>query len=101
MHAHNVYFSLKDKSEENIAALIADSKKYLAPIAGIESFVCGVPEPEADRPVNDRDFDVALHVLFTSKELHDAYQVDSRHNEYVERNKDNWEAVRVFDTAIR
>jgi len=101
MHAHNVYFSLKDNSAEKIAALIADSKHYLAPIAGIESFVCGVPEPESVRDVNDRDFDVALHVLFTSKATHDAYQADPQHNVYVERNQDNWEKVRVFDTMVK
>jgi len=101
MHAHNVYFSLKDKSAEKVAALIADSKATLAPIAGIESFVCGIPEPEATRDVNDRDWDVALHVLFVSKAAHDAYQVDAQHDVYVERNADNWARVRVFDTVTR
>ena len=101
MHAHNVYFMLKDKSSGAIAQFVADSKQYLAVIPGIRSFACGVIEAELDREVNDRDFDVALHVLFESKAAHDAYQIAPEHNEFVARNSDNWAAVRVFDTAVK
>jgi hypothetical protein len=101
MHAHNIYFALNVKSEEIIAEFMADSKKYLAVQPGIISFACGVRETALDRPINDRDFDVSLHVLFDSKAAHDAYQVAPLHNEFVARQKDNWKVVRVFDTAVR
>ena len=101
MHAHNVYFALTDKSNEAVEQFITDSKKYLAVNPGIKSFACGVLEAELDREVNDRDFDVSLHVLFESKEAHDAYQIAPSHDEFVARNGDNWAAVRVFDTAVR
>ena len=101
MHAHNVYFTLNDKSEEAIAAFIADSKTYLSVQPGIKSFVCGVLETTLDRPVNDRDFDVSLHVVFETKAAHDAYQVAPLHNEFVARQQDNWKTVRVFDTAVK
>ncbi len=101
MHAHNVYFSLNVATEEAIAALIADCKTYLAVQSGIVSFVCGVRETELNRPVNDRDFDVSLHIVFDSKAAHDAYQGAPLHNEFVARQKENWKAVRVFDTAAR
>lgn len=101
MHAHNVFFTLNDKSSPAVEQFIADSKRYLAVIPGINSFACGVIEAELDREVNDRDFDVALHVLFESKETHDAYQIAPEHNEFVARNSDNWTAVRVFDTVVK
>lgn len=101
MHAHNVYFSLNVKSEETIVAFMDDCKTYLAVQPGIISFVCGVLETALDRPVNDRDFDVSLHVVFDSKAAHDAYQVAPLHDEFVAKQKDNWKAVRVFDTAVR
>lgn len=101
MHAHNVYFSLNDRSSEAVEQFIADSKLYLAVIPGIKSFACGVLEVELDREVNDGDFDISLHVLFESKEAHDAYQNAPLHNEFVARNKDNWAAVRVFDSAVK
>lgn len=101
MHAHNVYFSLKENSPELVDALIADCTTYLAPQAGIISFACGILEPELDREVNDRGFDVGLHILFETREAHDAYQTDEQHDIFVERNKDNWSNVRVFDTQVK
>jgi heme-degrading monooxygenase HmoA len=101
MHAHNVFFSLKDNSDEAVAHLIAESKKYLAVIPGITSFACGSREATLVREVNDRDFDISIHILFESKEAHDTYQISPAHNEYVARNEDNWAGARVFDTAIK
>lgn len=101
MHAHNVYFSLNVVTETTIAALISDCKTYLAVQPGIAFFACGVLEATLNRPVNDRDFNVSLHVVFESKAAHDAYQVAPLHNEFVARQKDNWKTVRVFDTAVR
>ena len=101
MHAHTVFFALNDKSDTAIEQFIADSKQYLAVNPGINSFACGVREADLDRKVNDRDFDVSLHVIFDNKETHDAYQVSPSHNEFVARNKDNWAAVRVFDTTVK
>ncbi len=101
MHAHNVYLALKDKSNKAVEQFIADSKQYLAVNPGIKSFACGVLEGALDREVNDRDFDVSLHVLFNNKEAHDAYQIAPSHNEFVARQGDNWAAVRVFDTAVK
>jgi hypothetical protein len=101
MHAHNVFFTLHDKSSAAIEQFIADSKQYLAIIPGITSFACGVLEAELDREVNDRDFDVSLQVLFESREAHDAYQVSPSHDEFVARNVENWAAVRVFDSAVK
>ena len=101
MHAHNVFFTLNDKSSEAVEQFIADSKQYLAVIPGIESFACGVLEVALDREINDRDFDVSLHVLFESKEAHDAYQIAPSHDEFVARNEANWAAARVFDSAVK
>lgn len=101
MHAHNVFFTLKDDSSEAVEQFIVASKQYLAVIPGIKSFACGVREKSLDREVNDQNFDVSLHVLFESKETHDAYQISALHDEFVARTKANWAAVRVFDSAVR
>ena len=52
------------------------------------------------RPVNDRDFDVALHIVFDSQEAHDAYQDAPSHQHFISENKPNWKLVRVFDADI-
>jgi hypothetical protein len=100
MLAHNVYFSLKDPSDSARSALVAACRRYLTGHPGTLFFACGTLEPGLDRPVNDRDFDVALHVIFDSRASHDAYQVAPRHVQFVEENRANWAKVRVFDSSV-
>jgi hypothetical protein len=100
MLAHNVYFTLHDNSEAAIAALVAACKKYLAKHPGVVFFAAGTLQPELDRPVNDRSFDVALHVVFDSLASHDAYQDAPLHHQFIAENKPNWKQVRVFDSAV-
>ena len=98
MLAHIVFFTLKDGSETACQKLIASGKKYLSGHSGEVLFAMGTLNKELKRPVNDRDFHVALHVVFTAKADHDAYQLDQRHLKFIEENKPNWEKVRVFDS---
>lgn len=100
MLAHNVYFTLKDRSDASRARLVAACKKYLTSHPGIVFFACGTLQPELDRPVNDREFDVALHIVFDSKASHDAYQDAPLHHTFVSENRDGWAKVRVFDSDV-
>jgi len=99
MLIHNVYFALKDNSDKARKHLIDECYTYLSGITGIRSFYSGVLAEKNNRPVNDRNFDVGLHVVFESQKAHDNYQTSDSHNEFVDRNKDNWENARVFDTT--
>jgi len=98
--AHNVFFTLKDKSDTAVEALIKDCYEYLEKQPGIINFSAGRLVPENDRDVNVTDFDVGLHVIFSDRSYHDQYQDAEKHNVFVDRNKDNWSKVRVFDTYI-
>jgi hypothetical protein len=98
--AHNVFFKLKDNSPANVEALVASCKKYLNVQAGIVFFAAGSLCAELDRDVNDRNWDVGLHIVFVDKPAHDAYQDDATHNRFVTENKPNWAAVRVFDSLV-
>lgn len=100
MLAHNVFFELADSSPEQIATLIADCKTYLSGHDGLVFFAAGGLAEGYERPVNVRDFHVALHTIFDTREAHDAYQVAPRHLEFIERRKDNWKSVRVFDSEV-
>jgi len=100
MLAHNVYFALNDNSEAAKQKMIDACKKYLATHPGTVFFACGVLEPELDRPVNVRDFDIALHVVFESRAAHDAYQDAPLHHQFIAENKPNWKQVRVFDSIV-
>lgn len=101
MLVHDVYFSLKDSSPEAKAKLVAACKKYLTKHPGEVFFAAGTLAEELNRPVNDRDFDVGLHIIFQDKKSHDVYQDADRHNQFIAENKDAWKKVRVFDTVAQ
>ena len=100
MLAHVVYFTLKDSSQAAIDNLVADCREFLTEHPGTAFFAAGVLEPELDRPVNVRDFHVALHVVFETRADHDRYQTHERHLQFIEKNKENWSQVRVFDSIV-
>jgi hypothetical protein len=97
---HNVFFSLKDRTPAAADALVAACRKFLTVQPGIAFFACGRLDPELARDVNDRDFDVALHIVFTDRSAHDAYQDDPTHNKFIAEMKHNWARVRVFDSLV-
>ena len=100
MLAHSVYFSLHDRSEASVEKMLSACRKYLTGHPGTIFFACGTPNQELTRPVNDRDFDIALLIVFDSKESHDAYQDASSHAQFISENKASWRLVRVFDADI-
>lgn len=96
---HNVYFSLHDATPAACERLLAACRKYLAPHAGITWFACGTRAAGLNREVNDREFDVSLHVVFRDLAAHDAYQTSPDHLQFIAENKANWKRVRVFDSV--
>jgi len=100
MLAHNVFFTLKDRSESARDALVAACKTHLSGHPGVRFFACGTLATQMDRPVNVRDFDVALHLVFETVADHDVYQGAPRHHTFVNENKDGWATVRVFDSVV-
>jgi hypothetical protein len=98
--AHNVFFTLKDKSPARVQELVDACHKYLNVQPGIVFFAAGPLCAELTREVNDRDWDVGLTLVFTDKAAHDNYQDDPTHNRFIEEMKPNWSKVRVFDSLV-
>ena len=99
MLVHNVYFALKDNTPEAANKLLEACRKYLTGHAGEVFFGVGTLARELNRPVNDRDFDVALHIVFQDQAAHDQYQESARHEQFIAENQANWKKVRVFDST--
>jgi hypothetical protein len=99
--AHIVFFTLAESNDANRAKLVEACKKYLAKHEGVVYFGVGVNAPEYDRPVNDRDYDVALHLVFATAKDQDVYQTHPEHLKFVEECKGLWKKVRVFDSTLR
>jgi hypothetical protein len=95
---HNVYFSLIDRSEAARQRLVQACRRHLAGHPGIVFFGCGELCAALARDVNDRDWDVGLHIVFKDRAAHDHYQETEAHLAFIAENRDNWARVRVFDT---
>jgi len=65
--AHMVFFTLKDKSSAAKEKLVASCKNYLSDHDGVVYFSVGTIAEDVKEPVSDRDFDVALHLVFKEK----------------------------------
>jgi hypothetical protein len=99
MLAHNVYFALKENTPAAKKKLVDACKKHLSGHPGEAYFAAGTVA-DLDRPVNDRDWDVALIIVFKDRASHDKYQDAARHKQFIEENKDGWKKVRVFDAVL-
>ncbi|MFO0927995.1 MAG: Dabb family protein [Gemmataceae bacterium] len=95
---HDVYFTLKDRSPAARQRLVDACRQYLPKHDGIVFFACGVLAEALDRDVNDRDWDVGLHIVFRDQAAHDVYQESAPHNQFIDENQATWASVRVFDT---
>jgi hypothetical protein len=100
MIGHMVYFTLKDNSDAAKKKLLRACKEYLTNHEGEIFFGVGTLAQGLNRAVNDRDWDVALHVVFKDLPAHDKYQEHPRHLQFIAENKDNWKKVRVFDSVV-
>jgi hypothetical protein len=100
MIGHMVYFKLKDATPEARAKLVAACDKYLANHDGVVLYSAGVLGDSFKREVNDRDWDVALHLVFADRAAHDKYQDHPEHLKFIDENKASWGKVRVFDSEL-
>ncbi|RIK75803.1 MAG: stress responsive protein [Planctomycetota bacterium] len=98
--AHLVFFALKDPSADAREALIAACRKHLPQHEGVVHFSVGVRGEAYQRPVNDRQFDVALVIVFDSEAAHDRYQESAAHKQFIAEQASNWSSVRVFDAIV-
>jgi len=99
--AQMVYFKLKDNSAANRQKLVDACKKYLDRHVGTVYFSVGVIGDEFNSKVNDRDWDVAVHLVFKDKVAYDKYRDHPRRKQFIEENKDNWAKVRAFGAVIK
>jgi hypothetical protein len=98
--AHMVFFALKDKSKEAQDKFIASCEKHLGGHEGAVYFSVGTRAQDVDEPVSVKDFDIALHVVFSNKEGKAKYLKSSRHDQFVAEHRTLFDKVRVFDSYL-
>jgi hypothetical protein len=97
---HSVFFTLKNRTPEAAEKLAAACREHLTNHPGAVLFSVGTLAKEYDRQVNDRDYDVALTIVFESHAAHDAYQTAERHERFIAENATDWAKARVFDADL-
>ncbi len=94
---HIVFFWLdNDTPEVRKQQLIDDCHHLLGTVETVRKIEVGTPAG-TPRDVVDNTFGVNLIVYFDDKEGHDYYQEAEKHLEFIERNKDIWKRVQVYD----
>lgn len=98
---HSVYFWLKKGTTDEQRAAFREALEELARIDRIQSARVGTPAATAERPVTDHSFDFSIHFEFATRADHDAYQDHPGHHAFIEKGKDLWEKVIVYDSRTR
>lgn len=97
MFSHVVIFWTDPNKPQSTEDLLAGANKYLKPIPGVLHFHIG-KMVKSHRPVVDQSYQVALNLVFDSKQAQDDYQVHPLHLEFVEKAfKPNCVKVVVYD----
>jgi hypothetical protein len=97
---HNIFFALKEPTLENKAALIDACKKRLSQHPGIVFFAVGVRDENISGAFNDRDYDVALHMIFTGRDALKNYARTADHQKFIVESTPLLKGVRIFDSTV-
>ena len=97
MFSHVVIFWTNPANPKAADELIAGANQYLKPIPGVLQFHIG-KMASSHRSVVDQTYQVALNLVFPSRQAQDDYQVHPLHLEFVEKAfKPNCARVVVYD----
>lgn len=97
MFIHLVFFWLKPGAGEGAkASLRRDCTELLSRIPTVRSIYAGKPAM-TPRDVVDNSYDVGLCVVLDDSAGHDVYQSHELHKQFLERNKANFDRIRVYD----
>ena len=97
MLVHTVIFWLKKDLSEDQKVVFINEVKTLSEIPSVENFYLGTPAPTPKRPVIEDSYDYAITVVLKDMNAHDDYQVDPIHLDFINKCKDMWERVVIYD----
>ena len=97
MLIHTVLFWLKQNQSDKNRESFLDEVKKLGEIASVDDFHVGSPAATPKRPVVVDNYDFAITVVLKDMKAHDDYQADPIHLGFIEKCKDMWEKVVIYD----
>jgi hypothetical protein len=99
MFVHTVYFWLHDGAPDTARTqLIEDCRTLLRQVPTVRQLWAG-PPAGTPRDVVDNSYACGLTVIFDDRAGHDVYQDHPLHFDFIERNREYWKRVQVYDHA--
>jgi hypothetical protein len=98
--SHSVYFALKEPTPEAKQKLVDSCKQRLSQHPGVLYFAAGTLCDEVKSPMNVRDFDVVLLMVFSNHEALRTYAISADHQKFIGENAATFKSVRVFDGDV-
>lgn len=96
MLVHNVFFWLKPGLTPAETAEFEEGLNSLLSIPAVRHGFVGRPS-STNRPIIDRTYSYGETFVFDDVAGHDAYQEHPIHVAFVEKNRDKWETVKIYD----
>lgn len=100
MLQHNVYFYLKPDVTVEQNQDFVNGLQELISISSIHHAEIGRPGATEKREVVDHSFAYSIFTWFSTLEDHEVYQSHPDHKKFIEKYKDLWAAVKVYDSEI-
>jgi hypothetical protein len=97
---HNLYFSLTDKSPENIQKFTDICVTYLSGHSGIQQFITG-GLTDIKRNVSVRNFEVAVSIIYESKKAYDDYLTSKKHEDFFPATAGMIADTYIFDSYLK
>lgn len=97
MLVHTVVFWLKDNLSSSDREFFFSEVKTLGAISSVKEFHIGTPASTPDRPVVENSYHCSLSVVLKDLAAHDQYQEDPIHLAFIEKCKDLWDKVIIYD----
>ena len=97
---HDTYFGLADRRPKTREVFLSSLQRYLSPARhrGMVEFRLSCRAVEMKRRVNDREFDVLMHMVFEDLEAYNKYRESDPHNEWIDLYGSLSSDRRVFDS---
>ncbi len=99
MLVHSVYFWLKEGLSEEERAGFRAGLESLGGIPEVQALYVGAPADTPPRPVIESTYTYGLVVILAGMAEHDIYQEHPLHRQFLERFKDDWERIQVYDVV--
>jgi hypothetical protein len=99
MIIHSVFFWLKPELSDEQRAAFRSAAESLRAIPCVRALFLGTPALIPARPVVDASYSYALSITFDDVAGHDAYQVHPAHRAFVDKNRELWDRVQIYDAS--